>query len=175
MLRQRVASSTAYKWGATGLFLSAAAILTALAYEHIGGLQPCPLCLQQRWAYYAGIPATFIGLVLLAAGHPRPAGVVFGLVALGFLANAGLGTYHAGVEWGFWLGPDTCSAAAPPPSGTGNLLERLKETPRIVRCDEAPWRFLGLSFAGWNVAASLMLFTGHLKAAFSCREHKHYL
>ncbi len=157
------------------MFLALAALLTALAYEHIGGIQPCPLCLQQRWAYYVGIPATFLGLVLLSAGHPRLAGLLFAVVALVFLANTGLATYHAGVEWGFWLGPDTCAATAPPTIGTGNLLEKLKETTRIVRCDEAPWRFLGLSFAGWNVAASLMLFTGLLKASLACRDDKHYL
>ena len=37
---------------------------------------------------------------------------------------------------------------------------------RVVRCDEAAWRLAGLSFAGWNVIASLVAFTGALKAAF---------
>jgi disulfide bond formation protein DsbB len=27
----------------------------------------------------------------------------------------------------------------------------------IVRCDEAPWRFLGLSLAGYNALISIML------------------
>jgi disulfide bond formation protein DsbB len=27
----------------------------------------------------------------------------------------------------------------------------------VVRCDEAAWRFLGLSLAGWNVPLSLGL------------------
>lgn len=175
MLRTRNASSPAYRWGATALFLAAAAILIALAFEHIGQMQPCPLCLQQRWAYYAGIPATFLALVILTAGHPRAAALLFGLVGLAFLANAGLGGYHAGVEWGWWVGPDTCSATASPLAGAGNLLESLKNSPRIVRCDEAQWRFLGLSFAGWNVAASLMLVTASLKAAFAAREHELYL
>ncbi len=175
MLRQRISGSTAYKWGALALFVSTAAILTALGYQHIGGIQPCPLCLQQRWAYYFGVPAIFLGLVLLSASHPRPAAVIFSFVALAFLANGALGAYHAGVEWGFWLGPETCSAGGTGLQISGNLLESLKNTPRIVRCDEAPWRFLGLSFAGWNVGASLLLSTGLLKAAISCRDQKHYL
>ncbi len=175
MLRHSIASSTAYKWGATALFVSTAAILIALAYQYIGGIEPCPLCLQQRWAYYVGVPAIFLGLVSLSASYPRPAAVLFGLVALAFLANGVLGTYHAGVEWGFWLGPETCSVSGAGINTSGNLLEMLKNSPRIVRCDEAPWRFLGLSFAGWNVGASLLLFTGLLKAALSCRDHKNYL
>jgi disulfide bond formation protein DsbB len=176
MVRPRIASSPAYRWGATALFLAAAVIVAALGFEHIGRMTPCPLCLQQRWAYYAGIPATFLALVLLSAGHPRAAALVFGLVALAFLANAGLGGYHAGVEWGFWAGPDTCATPAPQsiPSG-GNFLETLKNTPRIVRCDEAAWRFAGLSFAGWNVIASLMLCTAAAKASLASREHEIYL
>lgn len=175
MPRPRIATSPAYRWGATSLFVATAVILAALGFEYIGGMSPCPLCLQQRWAYYGGIPATFLALILLSSGHPRAAAGVFALVAVAFLANTGLATYHAGVEWGFWAGPDTCSATTSPLKGVGNLLEELKNTPRIVRCDEAPWRFAGLSFAGWNVVVSLMLSTASLKAASAAREHELYL
>ena len=175
MARPSIANSPAYRWGGTALFVAAATILAALAFEHIGGMTPCPLCLQQRWAYYAGIPATFLALVLVVAGHPRAASLVFAFVALAYFANAGLGGYHAGVEWGFWAGPDTCAAQQGQVLGTGNFLEQLKNTPRIIRCDEAAWRFAGLSFAGWNVVASLMLFTASLKAAMASREHELYL
>lgn len=175
MVRKRIASSPAYRWGATALLLASVAILTAFGFEYIGRIAPCPLCLQQRWAYYAGIPATFLALVLLSTEHPRAAAGVFGLVALAFLANAGLGAYHAGIEWGFWAGPDTCSGGLTPLKPITNLLKDLENTARIVRCDEAPVRFAGLSFAGWNVVASLMLFTACLKAAIAGREHELYL
>jgi disulfide bond formation protein DsbB len=36
---------------------------------------------------------------------------------------------------------------------------------RVFRCDEAPWEFLGLSLAGWNVLASLLLMAGAVVAA----------
>ena len=58
MARHAVAGP-AYTWGAATLFLALAVILTALGTQYIGGYVPCALCLQQRWAYYAGIPATF--------------------------------------------------------------------------------------------------------------------
>ena len=142
---------------ARSLFLAAAVvILTALAFERFGGYAPCPLCLQQRYAYYAGVPALFLALVLLSAGYARLAAAVFLLVAAAFLANAGLGTYHAGAEWKFWPGPDTCAGAPQPLSTGGGLLKDLATT-RVIRCDEAPWHFLGLSFAGWNVVASVLL------------------
>lgn len=157
------------------LFVAVAAILAALGFQYIGGFSPCPLCLQQRWAYYAGIPVTFVALVLLTGGHPRGAAVLFGLVALAFLGNAGLGVYHSGVEWGFWAGPETCSGTTAPLTAGGSLLDQLKNAPRIIRCDEAPWRFAGLSFAGWNAALSFFLFVSASKAALGAREHKVYL
>jgi disulfide bond formation protein DsbB len=157
------------------LLLALIVILAALAIEHIGGIKPCPLCLQQRWAYYAGIPALFVALVLLSAERPRPAGVLLFLVALAFLANAGLGVYHAGAEWKFWPGPDTCGDAGGTLAKSGSdLLTRLGQSP-VVRCDEAALRVAGLSLAGWNAIASFMLFTASLKAAFATRDHVQYL
>jgi disulfide bond formation protein DsbB len=158
----------AYRTGGVALFLSAAVILTALAFEHFGGYTPCPLCLQQRYAYYASIPALFLALVLLSAGRTGTAAAVFALTALAFLANAGLGTYHAGAEWKFWPGPDTCGGSQPLSTGAGGLLKDLGTT-RVIRCDEAPWHFLGLSFAGWNVAASLLLAATATSAAAKAR------
>jgi disulfide bond formation protein DsbB len=160
--------SPAYRMGALVLFAAAAVILTALAFERFGGYTPCPLCLQERWAYYASIPALFIALVLLSAGRTNAAAVVFGLVALAFLANAGLGTYHAGAEWKFWPGPDTCGGSQPISSGAGGLFKDLATT-RVIRCDEAPWHFLGLSFAGWNAVASLALAAGATISAIRAR------
>jgi disulfide bond formation protein DsbB len=94
--------------------------------------------------------------------------VVFGLVALAFLANAGLGTYHAGAEWKFWPGPDTCGGSQPISTGAGGLFKDLATT-RVIRCDEAPWHFLGLSFAGWNAVASLVLAIGAALSAAKAR------
>ncbi len=169
-MHQRPASATAdpaYKAGAAALMLAVAALAAAFGFEHIGGYTPCPLCLMQRYAYFAGIPLLFAALVLVASDRPGWAATVFIIVAVAFLANAGLGTYHAGAEWKFWPGPDTCAAAATPlGGGSGGLLKQL-ETTRVIRCDEAPWTFLGLSFAGWNVVTSFLIFVAAAQAAFA--------
>ncbi len=157
----------AYKAGAIALMLAIAAIVAALGFEFIGGYAPCPLCLMQRYAYYASIPLLFVALVLVAIDRAGWAAALFFLVALAFLANAGLGVYHAGAEWKFWPGPDTCSSVAQTlGGGQGGLLKQL-ETTRVIRCDEAPWTFFGLSFAGWNVATSFLIFVAALQAAFA--------
>ena len=146
------------------LFVAAAVIGTALAFEHVGGYTPCPLCLEERYGYYAAIPALAIALVLLSTGRRGAATAVLVLVALAFLANGALGVYHAGAEWKLWAGPETCGASQPLSTGAGGLLKDLAST-RVIRCDEAPWHFLGLSFAGWNAVASIVLAAGALYSA----------
>lgn len=159
----------AYHAGAATLFAAAAIILLALGFEYIGGYKPCPLCLQQRYAYYAGIPLLFLALVVLSSGRGALAAGIFAVVGLAFLANAGLAAYHAGVEWKLWEGPQTCQGAlAPLGGGAGGLLQQLEQE-TFVRCDEAAWRFAGLSFAGWNAVLSLLLALGCLRAAAASR------
>ena len=153
----------AYRAGGLTLFLAVGVILGALAFEYIGGYAPCPLCLMQRYAYYAGIPLLFLAMALTSE-MPRVAALIFLVVALGFLANAGLGVYHSGVEWKFWPGPDTCGTVQALPTDAANLLKEAEQAV-VVRCDEAQWRFAGLSFAGWNVVVSFLAFVGALRAS----------
>ena len=125
----------------------------ALVFEHGFGLIPCKLCLIQRYPYYVAMP-----LALTAAFvSGRWARIALALLALLFLISVGLGAYHAGVEWGFWLGPSDCGGTGAPTAGTvDDFLSQLQRT-RVVSCTEAAWRFLGLSLAGWNVLISLVL------------------
>lgn len=146
---------SAYQLGSAALFLATASILAALGFEYIGGYRPCPLCLMQRYAYYASIPALFVALTLFSGGRKGWASVLFVAVAIAFLANAGLGVYHAGAEWKLWEGPSACAGDQPLTATAGGLLKDL-ETIRVPRCDEASWRMFGLSFAGWSVVASLL-------------------
>src|SRR5690242_10152990 len=112
-----------------------ATILGAWFFEYALGYAPCPLCLQQRIPYYVTIPLA----VIVAAGSlsrwPRR-WLALGLliIALTMLVGAGLGIYHSGVEWKWWVGPTTCGAVGE--LGSGNLLERVQTT-RFIRCDEA--------------------------------------
>jgi disulfide bond formation protein DsbB len=139
------------------LLILAAAVATigaALFSQHVIGLVPCKLCLIQRQPYYAAIPlALAIVLLPLADGWRR-----LGLAALAaiFAISAGLGAYHAGVEWGLWTGPTECTGPVVDLGKAGNLLERL-DSVKVIRCDEVQWRFLGLSLAGYNVLISLSM------------------
>ncbi len=133
-------------------------IVVALGFEHIGRYIPCALCLLQRWPYYFAIPIAL--LATLAAALKAPVWAtrsLIGVVAVLMLAGAGLGIYHSGVEWGFWPGPSTCTAPVDSvPTNAGDLLRDLNAV-HGPSCTVATFRLLGLSFAGWNVLASLAL------------------
>ena len=134
------------------LVVATATILTALAFEHLGGYAPCPLCLEERYAYYFAVPASALALFLARDDRTGIARILLALIALAFLANMAAGFFHAGVEWKWWPGPSECSGAFELQWGQGGVVD----TP-IIRCDEASWRFLGLSFAGWNAIGSAFL------------------
>lgn len=137
--------------------IAAATLAGAWFFQLVLDIPPCPLCLEQRYAYYLASPLGV--LVALAALKDAPRGVL--LAGLAFLAaaalgNAWLGAYHAGVEWQFWQGPTDCSGPVVNLGSAGSLLERL-DTVKVIRCDEVQWRFLGLSLAGYNVLISLLM------------------
>ncbi len=134
--------------------IGAVTILGALLFEHGFGLKPCPLCLEQRLAYYVVIPLAGLVLVGAAVGASRKVLVLALLVIAGFMLwNAGLGAYHAGVEWKWWEGPRDCSGAVSSFGSAADLMRQINAA-TVVRCDEAAWRFLGLSLAGYNVLIS---------------------
>jgi disulfide bond formation protein DsbB len=126
-------------------------------FQYVLGYPPCPLCLDQRNAFYVSVPLA--ALLWLGAGHGASSKVMiagFAVIVAAMLWNAGLSTYHAGVEWKWWPGPIDCSGPINRLGSTGNLLKSLQDI-KIVRCDEAAWRFLGISLAGYDVVVSLFL------------------
>src|SRR5712692_8267271 len=88
----------------------AATILGAYYFQFVLGLRPCPLCLEQRIAFYVSIPLAIV--VAFAAGRNVPRGLAaagLGIIVLAMLFNSGLALFHAGVEWKWWPGPQECS------------------------------------------------------------------
>jgi disulfide bond formation protein DsbB len=132
-------------------------ILGAWFFQYGLGLKPCPLCLEQRYPYYFAIPLAVLVLMGESVGSSRRV-LIAALIAIlaGMLWNAGLGAYHAGIEWKLWAGPRDCTGTLDSLGSAGNLLDQLKSI-SVVRCDEAAWRFLGISLAGYNMLISLAL------------------
>ena len=136
---------------------SAALMLGALGFQHIGGMPPCKLCLWQRYPHVAAI---LIGLVALAL--PRASLAVAGAAAA--LTSAGIAFYHTGVERAWWAGPTSCSSTNPTNLSADALFDQIMAAP-VIRCDEVPWDMFGLSMASWNMLASVGLAIIWLAAA----------
>ncbi len=137
--------------------IATATLAGAWFFQLVLGIVPCPLCLEQRYAYYLAIPLG--ALVALAATKDFPRGLLLAglaILTLAALGNAVLGFYHAGVEWKFFQGPTDCTGSVGNLGSAGDLLTRL-DTVKVIRCDEVQWRFLGLSLAGYNVLISLLM------------------
>jgi disulfide bond formation protein DsbB len=137
--------------------ISAATLAGAWYFQLVVGLPPCPLCLEERIPYHVIIPLSL--LLAIAAAVRAPAKLLtvgFVAVAIAALCNVALGTYHAGVEWHWWAGPTDCTGPLTDLHAGGSLLNSLQSI-HVVRCDQAAWRFLGISLAGYNALISLLL------------------
>ncbi|GLQ08527.1 disulfide bond formation protein DsbB [Devosia yakushimensis] len=131
--------------------LGLAAIAGAWGSQLIGGLVPCELCLEQRLAYYWGLP---ILLLVLLTWNRLPLTVWYiamAIVTAIFLWGTFMGGFHAGVEWGFWPGPTACTGVGDPMDF--NALSNMNDA-HVIGCDVVQFRFLGISLAGYNALIS---------------------
>ncbi len=124
-------------------------LLGALAFQYIGAMTPCELCVWQRWPHVVALIAGFIALNMR--------GRFFLLVgAMGAATSGAIGIYHTGVERKWWEGPTSCTSSGTRGISAEDLLENIMATP-LVRCDEVPWEMFTLSMASWNAIISFGL------------------
>jgi len=142
------------------LFIAVVGLLTIggfFFFQYVLGYPQCPLCLDQRKAFYVEVPLAALLILGASSGASRKVLMLgFAVIVLVTLWNTGLSAFHAGVEWKFWPGPIDCSGPVNSIGSTTSLLRSLQDI-HIVRCDEAAWRFLGISLAGYDVLVSLAL------------------
>ena len=150
-----------------GALLAASVLIlgAAFAFQLIGGLQPCELCIWQRYPYAIAIGLTGVGIGLARAGvSHRILALLLLLCALTFLTGAGIALFHVGVEQKWWQGTSACVAQLSGVTTMEDFRQRLLAAP-VVRCDEAAWSLFGLSMAGYNMLLSLALGIASLVAA----------
>lgn len=129
-------------------------LLGALGFQYFAHLPPCELCLWQRWPHVA---AAVVGLggPLLIRFRLAELGTAWGIAALAALLVAisgAVGAYHAGIEWHWWPGPQSCTGSAFQYDGG-----HLDLNAPVVMCDRAAWRLFGISLAGYNALISFGL------------------
>lgn len=132
---------------------SVAALAIALASQYWGGLQPCVLCIYQRWPYGVAAALGVVGVV--ATGQPGLLRVILLLAAAAFFVDAGIAAFHVGVEQRWWAGTSECGSVIDLTLSPEELKEKLLGQP-VIRCDEVPWSLFGISMAGYNFLYALV-------------------
>jgi disulfide bond formation protein DsbB len=161
--RQPLIPSSAVPWLATGGAIAALCIAWIAQYGF--GLAPCELCYWQRYGYWAAIALGIVAILQPARTARR--NIALWLLALAFLATAGIALFHVGVEQKWWQGLATCTGQITAGMTPEELQQAIQNAP-IVRCDEPAWTMFGISMAGYNLLYALALtiftFSGALRS-----------
>ena len=149
---------------------SIAVLGIALGSQYFGELAPCKLCHYQRWPYIFTIAAGLAAWVLPGGSIAKRWLIV--ACAMAFAVGGAVAVYHAGVEYGWFAGPNSCSGTGETPDTIEELRRQLLSQP-VVRCDEPAWTKFGVSMAGYNVLASAILAGISLFSAARTRRKTH--
>lgn len=147
------------------LIASCVVLGAALLSQYWGGLAPCELCLLQRWPWTVAITVSLVAL--LVGSRPSLPWVAL-VLAIVFATGVVFAFYHVGVEQKWFAGPSACTA----PSGGALTLEQMKQQilgTAPVLCDRVQWSLFGVSLAGWNLLASLVMTATCLVAFWQAR------
>ena len=153
----------------TGMILiSVLALGGALASEVFLGLEPCRLCIYQRWPFVMTAIIGVIGL-FLRQNHSLDKALV-GLGGLVFLINGMIATYHTGVEQKWWVSKVEGCTIPSFDTEDENWIDNLMATPSAP-CDQIPWQdpFIGLSMANYNAILCFGLFVACMIAMIRIR------
>ena len=140
------------------LALLSAACVAMLAFglylQHVVGLEPCPMCIVQRYALV--VVAIVAGLTALS----RRRGVQVGGELLLLLA-AGFGAFVAARQsWLQWYPPEVASCGRDF-YGMIETLPLQRANPKIFHgsgaCTHIDWTFLGGSIANWSFVCFVLI------------------
>jgi len=162
-----------FRWSFRAQYFAGFAVCAVfLAYAYYVqfqlGIEPCPLCIFQRFAFMAMALFFLIG----AISDPRERGRrVFGLlVLLSACAGIAIAARHIWVQH---LPPDPMAGCAP---GWNYMVSNFPIADAIKKaftgsadCAEVSWTFLGLSMPYWTLISFVLIGAGGLWAGLRRR------
>ena len=143
----------------------------AIASEIFLGLEPCQLCIYQRWGFVGAGVFALLGLI---AHKKKKAVITFSMLSgLSFLTNAAIAFYHTGVEQKWWASAfEACAVPASFSGNDQNWLDNIMSAPSAP-CDVIPWQdpLIGLSMANYNVILCVAMFVVCLVMAITTKKN----
>lgn len=145
-------------WGAQRIYGAVVAVVVALLaaalyFQHVEGLEPCPLCILQRYAFVALGAAA---LVAALAGGRRWRAIPGAAALLFALAGAGTAARHVWIQ----LHPESLACGP----GLATMIENFplyEVLPKVFRgsgdCGAIDWSFLGLTMPAWALVWFVLL------------------
>ena len=138
-------------WLVIIFILSFIAILSALIAEFFFNLEPCKMCLNQRYTYYTIIFFTLLYYLFFNKKNIfiyliNQAAIIYGL----FYA-----LWHTGIEQKIFRGPTSCSGDLIKTESIQELKNQILNQ-SIISCSDISWKILGFSAA--NINSFLLLF-----------------
>lgn len=145
---------TARMAGVSTLLLGTWMLGFALVSQYVFKLQPCELCIIQRWPWVAAMALGFA--VAVTNTHKFAQSILLLATGLTLIVGAGIAGFHVGVEEGLWQGLASCSQTLPTSGSIEALRAHLMAAP-TVSCGDVAWRLFGISMAGYNAIISAVL------------------
>lgn len=145
------------------LLLSGGLLCGAWFFEYVLNYAPCTMCYWQRDAHKVVIGIAVAAIILMQMDKKKPGlyparafAFILGLALLGCVFVA---FRHAGVEYGWWEGPQSCAAgggaiSAPPTDPVE--FEKWLNAAEPPACSDSPWPNSPISMAGLNGLISLL-------------------
>jgi disulfide bond formation protein DsbB len=142
----KLSSITLQRWMLLTALASIGMLVFGFYLQHVVGLNPCPMCIVQRYA--------LIGVVVLGLIGWRLQGKGLALTALVLALDAGFGGFTAARQsWLQWYPPEivTCGRDF---YGMVENFPLNRAIPMIFKgsgdCTKIDWTFLGGSIANWS-------------------------
>ncbi len=130
------------------IFLACAGLMGfGLYLQHVEHLEPCPLCIFQRYAFVA------TGLVALIAAIHRPGKMGIWIYSMLAALSAGIGAVIAGRQTWLQHNPPNALDCGPDLAYMLDSLPLAQVLPKVFKgegdCAKVVWKFLGLSIPEW--------------------------
>jgi disulfide bond formation protein DsbB len=128
------------------------ALGTAWTAQYGFDLFPCELCMYQRLPYYGVVALSLLSLMPVVDSESRR--LAMQVASLLFLATAGVAGFHVGVEQGLWESSCATNGAQ---AFTFDDIQAALQRPGTPACDDIPFTLFGVSMAGYNLLAGIVL------------------